>query len=436
MAPQTNPDDCCQPDRRELLAGGIRGGLGMLLAGGLLRCGLSPALADEAGATKVTESAIRSLVFVFQHGGPSHIDTFDPKPGAPTGGPFKPIMSSIDGVQLGEHLPKIAAQLRHVNLIRSMTSKEGSHDRARHFLQTGYSPAGPVRFPGFGAVIASERNPKELKLPPYVSIGGASLGGGYLGPRWSPFVVQRPDRPVANLEPTSDVDAARLARRRALLTAQEGDFARGRKNKLISGHSDSYERAYAFMSSKARAAFDLSKETEKVRNRYGANEVGLGCLLARRLVEVGVPFISVRSGGWDTHRDNFGRVKTLSNKLDGGVGSLIADLVDRDLLSSTLIVVVGEFGRTPKINANTGRDHWPKAFSCLIGGGGLSAGKVIGKTDAQGARVAERPVTPPDLYATIAQAMSIPRNKVNQSAIGRPFRIVDKVAKPVRALLS
>jgi uncharacterized protein (DUF1501 family) len=426
-------------NRRELLSTGIKGAFGVMAAGTLLGHG-SILSADESEGEEAKKAVIgkataKSMIFIYLNGGPSHIDTFDPKPGTPTGGPFKALETSASGIRISEHMPIIAKMMKHMNLVNSMTSPEGSHARARHLLQSGYAPAGPVRFPGFGAVVARECSPGSLALPPYVSVGGKNLGGGYLGARYSPFVVSRPDQQIANLETTTGVDKTRFERRRSLLLEQEKDFGRGRSNKLVNGHKETYDRAHAFMTAEKRKAFDITQEKEAIRNKYGAGRFGQSCLLARRLVEVGVPYVSINLGGWDTHRENFPKVAALSKQLDDGVGNLIQELVERDLLKSTLIVCCGEFGRTPRINANKGRDHWPKAFSALVGGGGLADGQLIGKTDAKGALVAKNPVKPPDLIATVATRFGLNRDFVYHSDIGRPFRLIDQEAKIVKGLL-
>lgn len=421
--------------RRDVLAAGVKGAFGALVAGSILGRG-ARALAGD-GAAALTKAPPRSVIFVFLPGGPSHIDTFDPKPGAATGGPFKALQTSADGIRISEHLPRIASHMKHLSLINSMSSKEGSHQRARHLIQAGYAPAGPVRFPSFGAVVARERTPRGFALPAFVAIGQGrgAMGGGYLGARYSPFVVGNPGNPIPNLEAPANVDAERLSRRRGLLFEQEEDFAGGRSNKLLEGHRQTYERTHAFMGSEERKAFDLAQEKAELRRAYGQNRFGQSCLMARRLVEVGVPFINVSLGGWDTHRDNFNRVQALSKTLDDGLGQLIQDLRDRDLLASTLILCCGEFGRTPRINANTGRDHWPRAFSALIGGGGIAEGQLIGATDPTGGKVVKDPVAPRDLFATLAARLGLNRDKVYQSDIGRPFRIVEKEAKVVEGLL-
>lgn len=428
-------------NRRELLSTGIRGAFGMMAAGSILGHSNILSADDEKkweGKKKKpinAKATAKSMIFVYLSGGPSHIDTFDPKPGEATGGPFKALETSASGIRISEHLPNIAKVMKHMNLINSMTSPEGSHARARHLLHSGYAPAGPVRFPGFGAVIARECSPNSLALPPYVAVGGNALGGGYLGARYSPFMVGRPDQPIANLKKVTGVDKKRFDRRRALLEEQEKDFGRGRNNKLVNGHKETYDRAYSFMTAETRKAFDLNQEKQTVRNAYGMGRFGQSCLLARRLVQVGVPYVSVTLGGWDTHRENFPKVQALSKQLDDGLGTLIQELVDRDLLKSTVIVCCGEFGRTPRINPNQGRDHWPKSFSALVGGGGLADGQLIGKTDKKGAMVAANPVKPPDLIATVATRFGLNRDYVYHSDIGRPFRLVNQDAKIVKGLL-
>lgn len=426
--------------RRDVLDVSVKGGLGFLMAHQLLGKTQMVWAQDKASDAKKQsadkDTAIKSVIFIMLTGGPSHIDTFDPKPGAPTGGPYKQAKTSVDGCVISEHLPRLAKLMKHITLVRSMTSPEGSHARARHLQQSGYTPQGPVRFPAFGSIIAKERCPDSLALPAYVSLGGKTMGGGYLGAKYSPFVIGRPGQQVANMELPANVSRKRFERRRGLLIDQEQDFAHGRKNKLIEGHLNTYERAAKLMNSETRKAFDLTQVKQKVKDKFGSDRFGQSCLVARRLVEKGVPFVSITLGGWDTHRDNFEKVKVLSEQLDRGLGNLLQDLVDRDMLKSTAFLCSGEFGRTPRINPNTGRDHWPKAFSALIGGGGLPQGKIYGKTDDRGALVAENPVRPHDLLATLATKMGMDRNKVYHSDIGRPFRLIDQKAKVIKDLLS
>jgi hypothetical protein len=358
-------------------------------------------------------------------GGPSHIDTWDPKPGRKTGGSFKAIGSSVDGVQVCEHLPRLAARMKQMALIRSLTSKEGNHDRARHLMHTGYAPAGGADHPAFGSLVAEARAGVTGGMPGYVSIGGPGEDAGFLSANFSPFPVQNPLRPVKYLAPAKGVDAERFEERLELWRKLEERFASGRGGDYARSRRAVGEQAVALMKSKGVEAFKLDAEPEKAREAYGTHEFGTGCLMARRLVEASVPFVEVTLNGWDTHDDNFNRVQKLCTQVDQGMGALIDDLESRGLLASTLIVWMGDFGRTPRINERGGRDHFPACSSVLLAGGGVKGGQAVGATDKDGAEVAERPVTVPDLYRTIAHVLDLNPDKLRVSPSGRPIKEVD-----------
>lgn len=378
----------------------------------------------------------KHVVVLYMRGGPSHIDTWDPKPGRPTGGPFKPQKTS-EGHFIGEHLPRMAKNHHRFSIVRSMNSKEGSHERAAYLLHTGYLPAGPVRHPDFGAVMACECGKKDFDLPSFVSIGGSTQnGGGFLGVEYAPFIVGNPDKPPENLAYPKGVDFKRFKRRWTLLGAIEKTFAKGRSPALINGHKNMIEKASKFMHSPRLTAFDVSKEEKKVRERYGDNRFGRGVLVARRLVEVGVPFVQVNLGGWDTHRDNFNAVQKRCEILDPAFSSLLEDLDDRKLLDETLVIWVGDFGRTPKINNNNGRDHFPRAWSFVMAGGGIQGGRVIGATNKNGDGVKDDQVSPQDLFATMAHCTGLNPKKENFSSAGRPISLVDKDGEVIKGLVS
>jgi hypothetical protein len=289
-----------------------------------------------------------------------------------------------------------------------------------------------------GSIMAKEHPRTDFDLPQNITIGGGAggPGAGFLGARFAPFLVGDPTKPVADLSVPSNIDDERFERRRKLLAEIEKRFEEDRGNgKLGESHREVYEKAEKLIKSPLAKIFDLSTEKEEVRNAYGTGRFGQGCLLARRLVETGVPFVEVTLGGWDTHKNNFEQVEKLSKDVDPGMSQLIQDLADRKLLDSTLIVWGGEFGRTPKIR-DGGRDHYPKAFSVALAGGGIPGGRVIGSTDADGAEVKDRPITVPDLHATFAVLAGHDPDKQNESGLGRPIRIVDKDGKPVKELLS
>jgi hypothetical protein len=430
--------------------------LKLALAGvsGLSASGWFAALARAAASPRPK----RACILLWMNGGPSQMDTFDLKPGHRNGGPFKEIATSVAGVRISEHLPKLAAQMKHLAVIRSMTSKEGDHGQASTFAHTGYVPRGPIQYPSLGAIVAKEVGSDEASLPNYVSISSARVGGptpGFLGPKYAPLAIgeipfsfPRPASvdvdaalKVRDLFPRSDV-ADRFDARLALLTEAERRFVAQHPDASAKSHQTAYERAVKLMKTTASKAFDVAQEPPSLRDAYGRSLFGQGCLLARRLVERGVPFVEVSFDqpvgnllGWDTHIDNFNSVKQLSGVLDPAWATLLADLSNRGLLDSTLVVWMGEFGRTPKINQNNGRDHFPAAWSAVLAGGGIKGGQVIGKTSADGMTIEDRPVTVPDLIATICKSLGIDTKKKNLSNVGRPIRIAEADAKPIEEVL-
>ena len=399
-------------------------------AAGVGVLGFKDALAVHAAELRKQGMA---CILLFLRGGPSQFETFDPKPDHANGGATKVIDTTLTGVKLAEPWTNLAKVMKDVTLIRSMTNKEGEHQRAVYQLHTGYAPAGGIKHPTFGAVVASELGPKEFDLPHFVSVGnrGATIGSSFLGMKFAPFVVPNPSQMPANTALPGAVRAARFDRRIALLDDLEGDFAAESRRKLVEEHRAVLGNASRMVKSPALEAFDLGKEKATVRDQYGRTPFGQGCLLARRLVEAGVTFVEVDSNGWDTHQDNFDRVKTLSAGVDPGVGSLIADLKARGMLSRTLVVCMGEFGRTPRVNPNKGRDHWPRSFSAVLAGAGVKGGQVIGSTSADGTSIKDRPVAVADLFVSFCQALKIDPRKENLSTEGRPLKIVDggKVVK-------
>ncbi|MCA9658286.1 MAG: DUF1501 domain-containing protein [Myxococcales bacterium] len=390
-----------------------------------LRLGLgaiAAALADPRRAA-ASQGPVRSCVLLFMHGGASQIDTWDPKPGRETGGGLKAIRTALPGVRVSEHLPRLARRLRDVAVIRSLTSREGNHDRARYLMHTGYPPQGGALHPSLGSLVAASR--ERGTLPSYVSIAGPGQGAGLLGAAHAPFVVGDPTKPIRNLTPALGVDDARLARRVELWRGLEDRFAARVASPTVTGHRQVVDQALTMMSSPALEAFALEREAAADRERYGASAFGQGCLLARRLVEVGVPFVEVALKGWDTHEDNFPRVARLGAELDAGMSALLDDLHDRGLLESTLVICIGDFGRTPTINAKGGRDHFPKISAAALAGAGIRGGQVIGATDRDGREISERPVTVPDLFRTVATLVGLDPDETRESATGRPVATVD-----------
>jgi hypothetical protein len=428
------------------------------LSVGVSLSGWLGALADQAAGSKARK---RACILLWMNGGPSTLDLFDLKPGHENGGPFQEIATAVPGVKISEHLPKIATRMKHVSLVRSMTSKEGDHGLASYLAHTGYSSRGPIRYPTLGSLVARELGTEDAALPNFVSIApfrvfnAAAHGPGFLGPRFAPLVVGEssfrgpqaaavdPDKSlqVEDLALPGGVSRPHFDARWNLLATMQQEFATAHPDTAPRSHQTAYARAAKLMRSAAAKALSLDEEPAKLRDSYGRNLFGQGCLLARRLIESGVPFVEVSHGGpggvgWDTHQDNFNRVKDLSTTLDVGWSALMDDLKDRGLLDSTLIVWMGEFGRTPKINGGGGRDHYPNAWATALAGGGINGGLAIGRTSPDGAAVADRPVTVPDFLATVCSALGIDPGTQNQSNTGRPIPVVDADAKPVKELLS
>lgn len=378
----------------------------------------------------------KSLILLWMGGGPSHMDTWDLKPESEkNGGEFKPIQTSAPGVMISEHLPLVAQQMKHLNIIRSLNSKEGNHDRGTYMMHTGYAPNPTVVHPAFGSVISFELGEKlgpDFALPHAIAINGPGEGPGFLGMTHAPFMVGNPTSPIANLKPSVDED--RMERRLRMLSLAENSFGSQKRGVGAADHKAVYTKTVKMMSGSYTKAFQLDDEPKELRDKYGRNSFGQGCLMARRLVESGVSFVEVQLGGWDMHADIFNALS--SNKLpelDKGMGTLVEDLAQRGLLDSTMVVWMGEFGRTPRINQNGGRDHWPRSWSVVMGGGGMKGGQLIGSTDKDGVEVTDREVGVMDVIACMAQGMGIDLATEYTTPRGRPIKVVDG-GKPIAEL--
>jgi uncharacterized protein (DUF1501 family) len=368
------------------------------------------------------DAKARAAILLYMEGGPSQIDTWDPKPGRPTGGEFKAIATTVAGIQISEHLPGLAQRMKRLAIVRSVTAKEGNHQRARHLMHTGYAPQGGVDHPAFGSLVAEKRAPGDL--PGYVAVGGPGEDAGFLSAELSPFFVQNATKPVRYLAPAG-VGEPRFARRMELWRSFENEFLQAHPSRYARTQRAVGEKAIAMMHSPHVAAFKLDDEPAATKEAYGDGEFGMGCLMARRLVEAGVPFVEVTLKGWDTHKDNFATVKRLSADLDRGMGALVDDLAARGLLDQTLVVWLGDFGRTPTINGNGGRDHYPGCQSVVLAGGGIRGGQAVGATDADGAAVKDRPVEVPDLFRTLATQLGLDPDERRVAPSGRPIKTVD-----------
>ena len=384
-------------------------------------------LADEAvrqGATK------KSCILLYMNGGASHIDTFDPKPG---NGEFSAIQTSTPGVQFAEHLPTLAKLTNDMSVIRGMNTSEGSHARARYYIHTGYREGvGGVVHPTLGSIMSASVGSKKPELPNFVSISGGGLGPGFLGPVHAPLHVNDPNKGIDNLKPNESF--SQFDDKVSVLQQMEQGFIERKQTPAAVAHQTTYEAAVKLMHSEKAKAFELAHESKSSSELYGNSKFGRGCLLARRLVEFGVPFVEVDMGGWDTHKDNFGRVKSLSTQLDQGMGGLLKDLKQRGMLENTLVVWMGDFGRTPDVKAG-GRGHYPKAWTTILAGGGIRGGSVVGKTDERGANVVDRKVGVNDFLATVCRAMGVDPTKEFTTRNGRPIRIVDKGERPLTEIL-
>jgi hypothetical protein len=423
------PKRCDGMHRRDLLR------LGGLSALGL---GLSDWLRLRAVASMGTPARAKSCILIWLDGGPSHLETFDPKPNAPreVRGPFEDIATAAPGVRISELMPETARIADKVAIVRSMTSPLGEHGIANQYLLTGYKPSPVLEYPSYGAVVAQQRGERRV-LPPYIATTETrpAAGAGFLGPAYQPFATggdpAKPDFQVRDLDFYPGVNGERMERRRAFL-AQLDRFQAGADANAPS--DPEFEQAFRLTTSaEAKQAFDLAQESPRTRERYGPRTLGQSCLLARRLVERGVPFANVFNSGWDTHDNLTLRLKEgyagakvgvgLIPTLDVALAALVGDLDERGLLAETLVLVMGEFGRTPKLNTNGGRDHWPRVFSVLAAGAGIAGGQVIGASDRIGESPAERPVTPADLARTIYELLGIDPDVELRTADGRPVPI-------------
>ena len=422
--------------RRAFMASAARTCLGVGIAAGpgaaLLRAADAPVARDAGVAGKA-----KHVIYVYLAGGMSHIDTFDPKPGQPTAGEFSPIKSAAPDIQISEKLPGLAKQADRIAVIRSMTSKQGAHERGNYLMHTSYPPLGTIRHPAMGAWALKLAGRMNKTLPGNVLIGGGRnhAGAGFFPSEFEPLLIGDPNRGLQNVTLPGGVSESQFASRQSLLDRLDAGFRARYPHSGVKAYNKFYDEALNLMHSEDLTAFNLGDESSDAKSAYGSDRFGQGCLLARRLVQHGVRFVEVTSGGWDTHQDNFERLGTrLLPVLDQALAALIGDLSKIGLLDETLIVLTTEFGRTPKINERSGRDHYPKVFSAMVAGGGVKGGQVYGKSDETGSTVADSPVAPEDLNATIGYALGVDARKHFMSPEGRPFAMGGITGKPLTAL--
>ncbi|MCC6353242.1 MAG: DUF1501 domain-containing protein [Verrucomicrobiae bacterium] len=447
----SDPGHFKRPTRREFLFVGLLGGLGLTL-GDFFRLRAAEAASGEAAAAGAAGASAgagptppaKSVIQIFLPGGIASQESFDPKPFAPIEyrGPFNSIATKIDGVRFGEHLKETAGIADRLCVIRSMTHGEAAHERGTHNMFTGYRPSPAIQYPSMGSIVSHELGGRGA-LPPYVCIPNQPnpyAGSGFLSTAFGPFGVgsdpANKDFTVRDLTLPEGVSPEHFERRKGLLAAVDKHFRSLEQADALSAMDSFYDRAYTLISSEeARKAFDIRSETDAVRDRYGRTQAGQRMLLARRLVESGVRFVSMTAGSWDHHQDIAKGIRDNLPPFDKALAALILDLEERGLLDSTLVMVTSEFGRTPKINKDGGRDHWPRVFSIVMAGGGIRKGSAYGSSDATASEPETDPLSVEDFAATIYRQIGVQSEKPLMAAGDRPVPIV-KGGKAVEALLS
>jgi uncharacterized protein (DUF1501 family) len=417
-----------------------------LTAAGVVGAGVSgwfDLLAGRAAEQTARGARHKACILLWMDGGPSHLDTFDPKPdaSAQVRGEFRAIATSVPGIQVCEQFPRLAGLMQHAAILRGMSTEEADHGRARVYMHSGYKPGvGGVTYPTLGAIVSAELGHEDAPLPNFV-VTGTPLNKyefvgepGYRGPRHQPLALPDPAKGLPDLKPIVAEDDFRA--RVGVLEQLEQGFNRTYRSPATEAHRTTLGRAVQLMRSGQGKAFDLAQESEQARAAYGENPFGRGCLLARRLVEAGVSFVEVYLASWDGHfKREADQAKSLMPLLDAGMAALLRDLQERGLLESTLVVWMGEFGRTPRINRDGGRDHYARAWTTLLAGGGVRGGQVIGKTDREGATVEDRPVSVRDFMASVCHVLGIDPARKLETPDGRPVQIVDKGGSPIRELV-
>lgn len=410
--------------RREFLK--VASGLGVSI--------LLPGL-DLFAAKKRGRERAKSMITLWLGGGPSQLETWDPHPETSIGGPTKAIATKLPGLKIADQFPLMAEVIDSMSVIRSMVSKEGDHERGTYYLKTGYRPVPALKHPSIGAVLAHQLADSQVEIPQHFSLCNSQWPsrGGYLGAELDAFKVFAPGDEMANMR--APHAGSRQQRRLANLAVLSRSFRRERNEQVARTlHQKTIDRALEMMSSDQLRALEITKESEKTRKAYGDSSFGKGCLIARRLVEEGVRAVEVTLGGFDTHTNNFETHQKKSEILDPAFAALIKDLKEKDLLESTVVLCIGEFGRSPGINPLDGRDHWPSGFSCVLGGGGLKSGLVIGETDPEGNKKKPKdPIQVQDLYATIFKTMQVDFTKEISTPIGRPMKFSE--GTPISRLL-
>ena len=407
-----------EPTRRQMMSAAAKSLLGVSIL---------PMSGEWLTANAAEDSRAKpakKIIYLFMAGAMSQLDTLDPKPKSDVQGDTGVINTAIPGVQFGENLPKLARMAKKLAIVRSMNTETGAHEQGRYLMRTSYKQIASTRHPGLGSWLHRLSGRLHPDLPPSVSIGGG-VGPGYLGAQFAPVPIGNPDDGLQNTTPPKYLSEAQFDKRMSLINSFDATFKRRAKTADVSGYDDLYRDAINLLKSKDLQAFDIGKEPEAAKNAYGDTKFGKGCLLARRLIEHNVRFVEVSFGSWDHHNDLFENLPPKAAELDNVLSTLLKDLENKGLLDDTLVVLGTEFGRKPKPNANSGRDHHPAAYSCLMAGGGIQGGQVHGKTDADAFYVEEDHTSVQDFNATIAYGLGLPIDKEIYSPDNRPFTIAN-----------
>ena len=414
--------------RRGLLGTAARAAFGLSVLEGLSGR-FASAQPPAAGGTNV--------ITLMMRGAMSHLDTFDPKPGREEQGETKSIATAIPGVRFGEHLPRLAGLADRLAVVRSLTTETGAHEQGTYLMRTSYPQLASVVHPAFGSWAVHVLGKRSRDLPGYVLVGNGNEhpGCGFLDPAVTPVPLADPERGLENVTRPAYLSQANFERRLALADRLDRDFRTRYAGRQIAAYDQMVADAVRLMGSGDLAAFDIAREDEATRDRYGRSRLGQGCLLARRLVEGGVRCVEVEMNGWDMHRDLWDELPEKAGELDAALAALVEDLEARGLLASTLVVLATEFGRTPKINENAGRDHHPGVFSCVLAGAGVKRGVVHGASDAGGRSPDRDAVSVGDFNATVAAACGLPWDREFVAPNGRPFKIGNE-GRPIAAVLA
>ena len=387
---------------------------------------------DEAIAAAAAKSKAKHCIYIYMAGGMTHLDTFDPKPGAETQGQTQAIETGVPGIKLSEYMPELAARFKDIAVVRSLGQKTGAHGGASYWMQTGYKESSAIRHPNLGGWAQKALGKQHPQLPDTIHINGGGPGAGFLGASYAPLPVNDPSKGLPNS--TFKVDNRRMDDRLESLEGINRSFLNKYDTEDVKAYSEFYDNTLDFLRSDELSVFDLKKEKKETRDAFGNGRFGQALLLSKRLVKNGVRFVRVGNGGWDMHGDLWNRGPNKINEFSKGVGTLIDTLKAEGLFDSTLIVLTTEFGRTPKINARGGRDHHPRCFSAMLAGGGIQGGQVYGKTDKLAMSVEEDPCSVKDFYATIATSLGLSLEERIYSPGGRPFLIANR-GKPIKQLI-